>query len=570
MRLSIGKSAVIVCLGIALLVASAERVPAAAGSSARYIMGPTRAVVMAPNGMVATSQPLAVAAGIEILRKGGNAIDAAIAASAVIGLCEPQSCGIGGDLFVLYWDNATGKLYGLNASGRSPYQLSIEKVRARGYEMSPGKDPLSWSVPGCVDGWDMLRKRFGTMSFKELLAPAIEYAEKGFPVSGWPIPDSLDTRHPEFRATYMPEGKPLVDGDVFTNPNLARTYRLIAEKGRDAFYRGEIAEKIVAYSKRVGGFFSMRDFEDHKGEWVEPVSTNYRGYDVWELPPNGQGIAVLEMLNILEGYDIASMGHNSAQYLHLLIEAKKLAFADRARYYADPDFYKTPVEWLISKEYAAQRRALINPKRASKTDPPGKLPPHGETIYLTVADKDRNMVSFIQSIYWHFGSGYVPDDLGFILQNRGALFALDPEHPNRLEPHKRPFHTIIPGFVTKDGRPWLSFGVMGGPMQPQGQVQVLCNIIDFGMNIQEAGDAPRIRHLGSSQPTGTRMVEGGTVSLEFGIDPAVQHELYLMGHRLHPAFETYYGGYQAIMLDPETNMLHGASDPRKPGCAFGY
>jgi len=314
----------------------------------------------------------------------------------------------------------------------------------------------------------------------------------------------------------------------------------------------------------------MRDFQEHAGEWVEPVSTNYRGHDVWELPPNGQGIATLQILNILEGYDLASLGHNSAEYLHLFIEAKKLAYADRARYYADMDFYKTPVDWLISKQYAARRRALIDPKHAARSDPPGQPPGHGDTIYLTVADKNRNMVSLIQSIFWGFGSGYVPEDLGFCLQNRGALFALDPDHPNRLEPHKRPFHTIIPAFVTKRGKPWLSFGVMGGDMQPQGQVQVLCNIIDFGMNIQEAGDAPRMRHMGSSQPTGTKMEEGGTIALELGIGPEVQRKLSELGHRLQLPFKTFFGGYQAIMLDPETGMYLGASDPRRAGCAFGY
>lgn len=560
----------VISLCVASMTAAFAVKASAADLASRFVMGPTRAVVRAPKAMVATSQPLAVQAGLEILNKGGNAIDAAIAANAALGLTEPASCGIGGDLFVIYWDNATQKLYGLNASGRSPYGISIEKVRARGHEMIPVKDPLSWSVPGCVDGWDMLRRRFGTMSFAELLAPAIGYAEKGFPVSGWPVHDTVDTRHREFRNTYLPGGKALKDGDVFTNPGLARTYRIIAEKGRDAFYKGEIAGKIVAYSNRVGGLFAMRDFEEHAGEWVEPVSTNYRGHDVWELPPNGQGIATLQILNILEGYDMARLGHNSAEYLHLFIEAKKLAYADRARYYTDMDFYKTPVDWLISKPYAALRRALIDPKHAARSDPPGQPPGHGDTIYLTVADKDRNMVSLIQSVFWGFGSGYVPEDLGFCLQNRGALFALDPDHPNRLEPHKRPFHTIIPAFVTKDGKPWLSFGVMGGDMQPQGQVQVLCNIIDFGMNIQEAGDAPRMRHMGSSQPTGTKMEEGGTVALELGIGPEVQRKLSELGHRLQLPFKTFFGGYQAIMLDPETGMYLGASDPRRAGCAFGY
>jgi len=537
----------------------------------RYMMGQTRSVVRAPNGMVATSQPLAVEAGLRILKAGGNAIDAAVAASAAIGLIEPVSCGIGGDLFVIYWDNATQKLYGLNASGRSPYGISIEKVRKLiDGETIPVRSPLAWSVPGCVDGWNMLLKRFGSKSFAEVLAPAIEYAEKGFPVNNWVEPDEPLLERKEFRETYLPQGKPLEPGAVFRNPGLAWCYRQIAEKGRDAYYKGAIAERIVKFSEKTGGFFSMKDFADHQGRWVEPVSTGYRGYDVWELPPNGQGTAVLQMLNILEGYDLASLGHNSAEYLHLLIEAKKLAFADRARFYADPDFVKVPLKWLISKEYAALRRALIDPEKARMDDPPGEPPEHGETIYMTVADKDRNMVSFIQSIYWGWGSGYVPEGLGFCLQNRGASFALNADHANSLQPHKRPFHTIIPGFVTRNGKPWLSFGVMGGPMQPQGQVQVLCNIIDFGMNLQEAGDAPRFRHFGSSQPDGTKMVEGGTVGFEIGIDREVVRRLTAKGHRIHPSLQIFCGGYQAIMLDPESGMLHGASDPRREGCAFGY
>jgi gamma-glutamyltranspeptidase/glutathione hydrolase len=541
-------------------------------AQARFQMGPTRAVVMAPTGMVATSHPLAVQVGLEILQKGGNAIDAAVATSAALGLMEPQSCGIGGDLFVIYWDNASRKLYGLNASGRSPYGLSIEKLRALGYhETIPEQDPLAWSVPGCVDGWGMLLKRFGSMGLAEVLVPAIRYAEDGFPVNNWAAdPESEIAQRAEFRRTYLPRGRELRNGEVFKNPDLARSYRLIAEKGRNAFYEGRIAREIVAYSKRLGGFITMKDLADHTSEWVEPVSTNYRGYDVWELPPNGQGIAVLQMLNILEGFDLKAMGHNSAQCLHLLIEAKKLAFADRARFYADMDFSDVPLEGLISKRYAAERRALIKTGTAALDDPYGSPPGHGETIYLTVTDKERNMVSFIQSVYWVWGSGLVPDDLGFVLQNRGALFALDQEHPNRFEPHKRPFHTIIPAFVTRNGNPWFCFGVMGGAMQPQGQVQVLCNIIDFGMNIQAAGDAPRFRHMGSSQPTGVKMEGGGRVALEFGIDPDVRRELHQKGHTLVSPLGVFFGGYQGIMLDPESGMLHGASDPRRDGCAFGY
>ncbi len=539
---------------------------------ARFQMGQTRAVVMAPTGMVATSQPLAVQVGLEILQRGGNAIDAAVAANAALGLMEPQSCGIGGDLFVIYWDNATRKLYGLNASGRSPRGLSIEKFNELGYhDTIPEQDPLAWSVPGCVDGWDLLLRRFGSMGLAAVLAPAIRYAEQGFPVNNWAAdPDGEMARRAGFRQTYLPHGRNLQNGEVFKNPDLARTYRLIAENGRNVFYEGEIAEDIAAYSKRVGGFITMKDLRDHASEWVEPLSTNYRGYDVWELPPNGQGIAVLQMLNILEGFNLRDMGHNSAPYLHLLIEAKKLAFADRARFYADMEFSDVPVEGLISKRYAAQRRASISMGKAAIDDPYGSPPDHGETVYLTVTDRDRNMVSLIQSVYWIWGSGFVPDGLGFVLQNRGALFSLDQEHPNRFEPHKRPFHTIIPAFVTRNGKPWFCFGVMGGAMQPQGQVQVLCNIIDFGMNIQEAGDAPRFRHMGSSQPTGVRMEGGGRVALEFGIDPDVQRELHQKGHQLVSPIGVFFGGYQGIMLDPESGMLQGASDPRRDGCAFGY
>ena len=556
---------------IALLIPAAKLTAQQDFPSARYMMGPTRAIVSAPNGMVATSQPLAVQVGLEILKRGGNAIDAAVAANAMIGVCEPQSCGIGGDLFVIYWDNATQKLYGLNASGRSPYAISIDKVKKAGFELLPTHHPLSWSVPGCVDGWAMLLERFGTMSLDELLAPSIAYAEQGFPLRQWVHPDSMYTRHAEWREVFMNGSEPYANGDLFRNPAMAETYRMIASGGRDAFYKGEIARRIVEYSKAKGGLLSMKDFADTHGEWVEPVSVNYRGYDVWELPPNGQGIATLQILKILEGYDIKSLGHNSADYLHLFVEAKKLAFADRAHFYTDMDYYDVPVAGLISDSYAAERRKLIDPEHAATTDAHGEPPGNGDTIYMTVADKDNNMVSFIQSVYWGFGSGYVPGGLGFVLQNRGALFAMEEDHPNKLEPHKRPFHTIIPSFVTKDGKPWLSFGVMGGDMQPQGQSQVLINMIDFGMDIQQAGDAPRVRHFGSSQPNGSRMVDGGLLACEIGIDPAVVRQLQRRGHRIDPAgMLGFFGGYQAIMLDPVNGMYHGASDPRRAGCAFGY
>jgi gamma-glutamyltranspeptidase/glutathione hydrolase len=533
----------------------------------------TRSAVLARHGMAATSQPLATAAAIKVLQQGGNAVDAAIAANAVLGVVEPMSCGIGGDLFAIVWDARSQKLYGLNASGRAPYSATREAFAARGLKEIPTYGPLSWSVPGCVDGWEELRRRFGSRPLAELLAPAIAYAEEGFPVSEI-IADDWHKAAPELApiptsaACFLPGGVAPYTGAIFRNPDLARSLRTIAQGGRDAFYRGAIAQAIVAYSEQAGGLFSLRDFTEHTSTWVEPVTTNYRGYDVWELPPNGQGIAVLQMLNLLEPYDLRSMGPQSAQALHLLIEAKKLAYEDRARYYHDPDFGTVPVARLISKEYAAARRPLIDPERANPRPEPGS-PGEADTIYLTVVDKDFNAVSLIQSNFMGFGSYHVPGNLGFPLQNRGCLFALDPHHANRLEPHKRPFHTIIPGFVTRGGKPWLSFGLMGGDMQAQGHAQVLTNMIDFGMDVQEAGDAPRFRHYGSSEPTGTRAVDGGTVVLESGIGPEVRRALEARGHHLAEV-RGGYGGYQAIRIDTERGVLIGGSDPRKDGAAIGY
>jgi gamma-glutamyltranspeptidase/glutathione hydrolase len=523
--------------------------------------------------MAATSQPLATAAAIRVLQQGGNAIDAAIAANAVLGVVEPMSCGIGGDLFAIVWDAKTRKLYGLNASGRAPYAATREVFAARGLAEIPTHGPMSWSVPGCVDGWEQLRGRFGTRPLSELLAPAIAYAEEGFTVSeiiahDWQASAPALSPIPTSAACFLPGGKAPASGTVFRNPDLAHSLRLIAQDGRDAFYRGPIADAIVAYSGSVGGLFSRKDFEDHTSTWVDPVSTNYRGYDVWELPPNGQGIAVLQMLNLLEPYDLRSMGPQSAEALHLLIEAKKLAYEDRATYYADPVFSKVPVAQLISKEYAARRRSLIDPERANARPTPGE-PGEADTIYMTVVDKDFNAVSLIQSNFSGFGSYHVPGNLGFPLQNRGCLFALDPNHANRLEPHKRPFHTIIPGFVTKDGQPWLSFGLMGGDMQAQGHAQVVTNMIDFGMDVQEAGDAPRFNHSGSSEPTGDRAKDGGRVALESEIGPDVRRALEAKGHRIVNS-RGGYGGYQAIRIDTERGVLIGGSDPRKDGAAMGY
>lgn len=533
----------------------------------------TRSEVIAQNGMVATSHPLATQIGLDILKQGGTAIDAAIAANAALGLMEPTGNGIGGDLFAIVWDAKTQKLYGLNASGRSPKSLTLDYFKENGMDKIPAYGPLPVSVPGCVDGWFELHDKFGKLKMKQILQPTIDYARNGFPVTeliGYYLGRSSNflQKYPNFKETYMPGGSPLQKGDIFKNPYLANTLEIISKKGRDAFYEGEIAETITAFIQEQGGFLSMEDMKSHTSEWVEPVSANYRGYDVWELPPNGQGIAALQMLNILEQYDIKSMGFGSAEYIHTLVEAKKLAYEDRAKYYADPDFNKIPVAELISKEYAKERKKLIKDNRAGRSYPAGKLS-HGETIYMTVADKDGNMISLIQSNFRGMGSGMVPPGLGFMLQDRGELFTLEEGHFNVYEPGKRPFHTIIPAFVTKDGKPFMSFGVMGGAMQPQGHVQILVNMIDFGMNLQEAGDAPRIQHFGSSEPTGGTMTDGGSVALESGIDYEVIRKLMSMGHRIRYD-RGGYGGYQAIMYDAENKVYYGASESRKDGQAAGY
>ncbi|GAB1451681.1 gamma-glutamyltransferase [Draconibacterium sp.] len=533
----------------------------------------TRSEVIAQNGMACTSQPLATQAALDILKAGGNAVDAAIAANAVLGLTEPTGSGIGGDIFAIIWDAKTQKLYGLNGSGRSPYELKLQYFKDNGYEKIPAFGPLSVSVPGCVDGWFELNKKFGKLKMNEILAPAIHYAREGFPVSEviayyWQGNARSLQKHPGFAEIYMPGGKAPAKGEVFKNPYLANTLELIGKEGRDVFYKGEIAEKIVAYLKEQGGFFTMKDFEDHTSEWVDPISTNYRGYDVWELPPNGQGTAVLEMLNILETFDIASMGFGSPEYMHLFIEAKKLAFENRAKFYSDPDFNKLPIGKLISKDYGKERAALIDKNRAARSYPAG-FPESPNTIYLTTADKEGNMVSLIQSNFRGMGSGMTPGKLGFVLQDRGELFTLEEGHLNVYEPHKRPFHTIIPAFITKDGQPYISFGVMGGGMQPQGHTQIVCNIIDFGMNLQEAGDAPRISHEGSSEPTGEKMTDGGVVSLETGFSYETIRELMSKGHKI--GFEKGpYGGYQAIMYDNKNKVYYGASESRKDGQAAGY
>ena len=536
----------------------------------------TRSEVIARHGMAATSQPLATQVAIDVLKKGGNAIDAAIAANATLGLMEPTGNGIGGDLFAIVWINSEQKLYGLNASGRSPRSLTLEKLKQEigDRDTIPALGPLPVSVPGCVDGWFELHDKFGQIPMTDVLQPAIEYAREGFPVSEliayyWNASSGL-RRYPGFAETFLPNGKAPGKGEIFKNPMLANTLEKVALGGREAFYKGEIAKTIGEYMQRNGGYLTYDDLAAHTSEWVEPVSVDYRGYELWELPPNGQGIAALQILGMLKGFDVRAMGFGSADYVHYFVEAKKLAFEDRARFYADPDFHKLPVAELISDAYSAQRRELIRPDRAANRYEAGNPALEtGDTIYLTVADKDRNMVSLIQSNYRGMGSGMCPDGLGFCLQDRGELFDLTPGRFNSYEPGKRPFHTIIPAFVTKDGKPFMSFGVMGGATQPQGHAQIMTNIVDFGMNLQEAGDAPRILHSGSSQPTGERMTDGGMVTLETGFEYEVIRELLGRGHRIGYNRGSY-GGYQAIMYDSENDVYYGASESRKDGQAAGY
>ncbi len=537
----------------------------------------TRSEVLAQHGMACTSHPLASQVAIDILKKGGTAIDAAIAADACLGLMEPTGSGIGGDLFAIVWDAKTHKLYGLNASGRSPQALTLAYFLENGFQSIPSYGPLPVTVPGCVDGWFELHQRFGRLPMADILQPAIRYAEDGFPETEL-IAYYLQASarrfkdYPNFMDTYAPGGKAPEKGDIFRNPALAKTYRLLAEKGRDAYYRGSIARTIDQFMREQHGFLRYEDFAAHQSEWVEPVHTNYRGYDVWELPPNGQGIAALQMLNILEGFSFKPEDYGTARHIHLFTEAKKLVFEDRAKYYADPAFARVPVTELLSKDYAARRRALINPNRANNDIPAGD-PFANNTVYLTVADQEGNMVSLIQSNYRGMGSGMVPPGLGFMLQDRGELFSLDSLHANVFAPGKRPFHTIIPAFITKDGQPFLSFGVMGGDFQPLGHVQIVMDILDFQMNIQEAGDAPRIDHQGgNSDPTGPatgKSSDGGQILLESGIAYEVVRQLMQMGHKVGFGLGGY-GGYQAIRYDPVQKVYYGASESRKDGCAIGY
>lgn len=542
----------------------------------------TRSAVVAENGMVATSQPLAAQVGLDILKNGGNAIDAAIATNAALGLMEPTGNGIGGDLFAIVWSAEDQQLYGLNASGRSPLGLSYDQLKKeleeRDRDDIPAYGVLPISVPGAVDGWFELHNKLGNMPMEEILAPSIQYAEEGFPVSEliayyWDIGARIHNDRPgAFKEEMTIDGEAPEEGEIMKRPELGNTYRLLANQGRDVFYEGEIAEKIDQFMRENDGYLRKEDFEQHTSTWVDPVSVNYRGYDVYELPPNGQGIAALQMLQILEEYDLESMGYGSEEALHLMTEAKKLAFEDRAKYYADPEFEDVPVQELISKEYAQKRKEEIGDYASRNVEPGMSKLEDGDTIYLTTADSEGNMVSLIQSNYRGMGSGIVVPSLGFVFQDRGELFSMDPDHANVYEPGKRPFHTIIPAFVMKDGEPFMSFGVMGGGMQPQGHVQILTNMIDFGMNVQEAGDAARWRHTGSTSPTAgadEHLEDGGTLNLESGYDYKTIRELIKRGHDVSYGIGGY-GGYQAIMWDPEEGVYHGASESRKDGHAVGY
>lgn len=537
----------------------------------------TRPEAFGENGMAATSQPLATLAALDILRSGGNALDAAIAANAVQGLTEPTGCGIGGDLFALVWEPQEKRLHGLNASGRSPRAVSLDELKARSEnERIPRLGPLAVTVPGCVDGWNELHTRFGRARWADLFAPAIELAREGFAVTeniaeSWRGALLGNIAHqPGFLETFSHGGNAPQKGEIWRNPALAYTLEAIANEGGAEFYQGVIAQKSVAWLQQHGGLLTAADFSAHYSTWAEPVSTLYRGYDVWELPPNGQGIAALQMLNILEAYDLRGMGFGSVDYMHHFIEAKKLAFEDRAKFYADPDFASVPVKGLISKEYAATRRSLLDSKRAAANYPWGEPPQSPDTIYLCTADGDGMMVSLIQSNYAGFGSGVCVPELGFGFQNRGADFSLDPAHANCYAPGKRPFHTIIPAFVTQNGEPCLAFGVMGADMQPQGHVQILCNLIDFGMSLQTAGDAPRIHHSGSSSPTGDEMKSGGEVEIETGFAPEVMEQLGAMGHTVTRHDAGNYGGYQAIWRDAASGVYSGATERRKDGIALGF
>jgi gamma-glutamyltranspeptidase/glutathione hydrolase len=542
----------------------------------------SRSEVIASEAMAATSHPLATQIALDIMKQGGNAIDAAIAANAALGLMEPTGNGIGGDLYAMIWDAKSGKLYGLNASGRSPLGLSYDTLKAEleklGRTDLPPHGMLPISVPGTIDGWFEMHKKFGKLPMPQLLQPTIDYAEKGFPVTEliayyWDRSVPILSPQPgDFKGTFTINGKAPAKGQIFKNPGLAYTLRTVAKDGRDAFYRGEITRKIDKFMTENGGYLRFADFANHRSDWVEPVGVDYKGYMLWELPPNGQGIAALQMLQILKNFDLAALGYNTPESIHLMVEAKKLAFEDRAKFYADMDFYKTPITQLISESYGRERAKLIGEKAAQRVDAGNPHLYEGDTIYMTTADKDGNMVSLIQSNYRGMGSGVVVPGLGFVFQDRGQLFSMDKNHANVYEPGKRAFNTIIPAFVTKDNKPLISYGVMGGAMQPQGHVQVLVNMVDFGMNLQEAGDAARWQHLGSTEPTDSQeayLTNGGYIEVERGIPFETVRELQKRGHDVRYGLGGY-GGYQAIMKDHINGVWVGASESRKDGQAAGY
>ena len=543
----------------------------------------SRSEVMGQNGMAATSHPLATQIAVDILKQGGHAVDAAIAANAALGLMEPTGNGLGGDMFAIVWDQSAQELTGYNGSGRSPEDLSLEWFQENGYQDIPKRGPLPVSVPGVIDGWFALHERYGQLEMADILAPTIDYAENGHPVHEliawyWDRTVPILAPYPGFIEQFTVDGRSPQAGEIWKNPNYADTMRILVDEGRDGFYKGELARRISDYMAENDGFLDYDDLANHQGEWVEPVSTNYRGYDVWQIPPNGQGIAGLQILNVLEGFDFSEIEFGSAEHVHLFVEAKKLAFEDRARHYADPDYMEVDVDWLISKEYAAKRRELIDSNQSARTVEAGRPELNeGDTIYLTTADQYGNMVSFIQSNYRGMGSGMTPPGAGFILQNRGEMFVLKEGHPNTFAPAKRPFHTIIPAFITENGQPWVSFGLMGGGMQPQGHAQIVMNLVDFDMGLQEAGDAPRIHHTGSTEPTGQalQMTDGGEINLESGFDYDTIRGLLDRGHRVSWA-RGPFGGYQAIMVnhdqrtEPPTRVYRGASESRKDGQAAGF
>jgi len=527
-----------------------------------YSFPSRRSTVMSSHGVVATSQPLAVQAGVSMLLQGGNAIDAAIATAAALNVVEPMSTGIGGDTFALVYLERNNELTALNASGRAPYAACLATLKNLGYSEMPETGIDAVTIPGALDGWCALLERYGTMSLSQVLAPAIELAECGFPVTevigyAWKKNRAKLKSNAAAAATYLIAGRAPEVGEIFRQPDLARTFKKIAQGRRDVFYHGQIAEAIVACSQKNSGLISRRDLKDYTSDWVTPISSNYRGYDIYECPPNGQGLVTLLALNILKGYELRSLGHNSPEYLHLLIEALKLAFADADRYVVDPDFVDIPLEGLLSESYAELRRSLIDRDRVGQRVKAG-IPDKGDTTYLAVTDGEGNSVSFINSLYQEFGSGIVVDGTGICLQNRGSLFSLEEGHPNCIEPHKRPYHTIIPAMVFKDGNLFLTFGVMGGLMQPQGQIQVLLNIIDFGMDVQTALDAPRFRYI-----------RGDKCAFEGGISASVLRELANRGHHIAELDSHEFGGGQAIMVHAVTKTLIAGSDPRKDGCAIG-